>query len=336
MMRSVSIETGLFMVAAATIVVSASAATVQAAGEGGVEGLQTVRLDFAYYNPLSLVVRHQRLLEQDLEKEGVKVEWVQSLGSNKALELLRGDALDFGSTAGAASLIGRANGNRIKAIYVYGYPEWTALVTAPGSGIKKIADLKGKKIAVTRGTDPHVFLLRALASVRLTEEDVELVPLQHSDGKVALLNGSVAAWAGLDPYMAQVEVEKGYLLFFRKKEWNTAGFLNVREAFAKIHPQVVAHVVGAYERARQWTLENPDAAREILRAEAKLSDEVARKVWTRHDFSDSSIGARNQTAIIAAGDVLKSSHVIDRGVDVAQVATELIDPRFSARLRANK
>jgi sulfonate transport system substrate-binding protein len=115
---------------------------------------------------------------------------VKSLGSNKALEFLSGRSIDFGATAGAAALLPKANGNPIGSIYVYLRPEWRALVTRADSGIHTIQDLK---VAVTRGTDPFIFLLRALDSVGLRERDIELVPLQHPDGKAAALNGSRAA-----------------------------------------------------------------------------------------------------------------------------------------------
>jgi sulfonate transport system substrate-binding protein len=95
--------------------------------------IDTIKLDWAYYNPISLVLKDKGLLESDLKQDGVKVEWTQSLGSNKALELLRSRSIDFGSTAGAAALLARANGNPIKAIYVYSNPEWTALVTRPNA-----------------------------------------------------------------------------------------------------------------------------------------------------------------------------------------------------------
>jgi sulfonate transport system substrate-binding protein len=105
------------------------------------ERVDTIKLDWAYYNPLSLVLKEKGWLEEEFKKDGIKIEWAQSLGSNKALELLRSKSVDFGSTAGAAALLGRANGNPIKAIYVYSNPEWTALVTGPNSGIQRIQDL---------------------------------------------------------------------------------------------------------------------------------------------------------------------------------------------------
>src|SRR5215813_8217009 len=132
-------------------------------GLGGAAAETKVRLDYAYYNPVSLVLKDKGWLQQDLGAKGVSVEWVLSQGSNKALEFLNARSIDFGSTAGAAALLGRANGNPIKAVYIYSRPEWTALVAPSTSPITKVSDLKGKKVAVTRGTDPHIFLLRALA-----------------------------------------------------------------------------------------------------------------------------------------------------------------------------
>ena len=124
--------------------------------------LDTVTLDWAYYNPVSLVLKQEGWLEEALKEDGIEVRWVQSLGSNKALEFLNAGSLDFGSTAGAAALLAKVNGNPIETVWIYSKPEWTALVTRPDTGIAKVEDLKGKRIAVTKGTDPFIFLLRAL------------------------------------------------------------------------------------------------------------------------------------------------------------------------------
>src|SRR4029077_4911223 len=142
-----------------------------------------IRLDWTTYNPVSMVLKEQGLLEKEFAKDGIGIRWVQTLGSNKALEFLSAGSIDLGSTAGAAALIGKNNGNPIKSIYVYSRPEWTALVTRKDTAIAKVEDLKGKRVAVTRGTDPHIFLVRALQGVGLTERDITPVLLQHPDGK---------------------------------------------------------------------------------------------------------------------------------------------------------
>src|SRR5438034_1341875 len=180
-----------------------------------------IRIDWATYNPVSMVLKDKGLLEKEFAKDGIGIRWVQTLGSNKALEFLNAGSIDFGSSAGSAALVAKINGNPIKSIYVYSRPEWTALVTRKDTTISKIADLKGKRVAVTRGTDPHIFLVRALQSAKLTEKDVKLVLLQHPDGRTALERGDVDAWAGLDPMMAAAEIESGAMLFYRNAAANT-------------------------------------------------------------------------------------------------------------------
>jgi len=288
----------------------------------------TIRLDYAYYNPVSLVLKDKKFLEQDLSSDGISVEWIQSLGSNKALELLNSRSVDFGSTAGAAALIGKANGNPIKAIYVYSRPEWTALVVRKDSPITKVGDLKGKKVAVTRGTDPHIFLLRALHQAGLTEKDIEMVVLQHPDGRIALEKGDVDAWAGLDPMMAQTEIQSGSRLFYRNVNFNSYGVLNVREEFAEQFPAHVERVLAAYEKARLWALQNPEEFRKLFASDAKLDDSVIRKVLERTDLTNSTIGDNQRQVIIASGDVLKQNNVINSSTDVSATVNNLIDPRY--------
>src|SRR5262249_7248486 len=152
-------------------------------------------------------------------------------------------SIDFGSSAGSAPLGAKINGNPIKSIYVYLRPEWTALGTRNDTPITSIAGLKRKRVALKRGAHPHTFLLRALLSAGLSAKNIQPVLLQHPDGKTALIRGDVDAWAGLDPMMAQAEVEDGARLFYRNAAANTWGILNVREEFAKQHPDLVKRVL---------------------------------------------------------------------------------------------
>jgi sulfonate transport system substrate-binding protein len=290
-----------------------------------------IRIDFATYNPVSLVLKEQKLLEKAFEKDGISIRWVQTLGSNKALEFLNASSIDFGSTAGAAALVAKINGNPIKSVYVYSRPEWTALVTRKDTGITKVADLKGKRVAVTRGTDPHIFLVRALAEAGLTEKDVKLVLLQHPDGRLALERGDVDAWAGLDPMMAASEVESGAVLFYRKPEANTWGILNVREEFAKENPDIVKRVLAVYEEARKWSLANPAEVKKIFVAFTKLPEAVVeRQLATRTELTHSVIGDPQRESIVAAGLALQQAGVIPSDTDVKGTVDKLIDPGYLA------
>jgi sulfonate transport system substrate-binding protein len=284
-----------------------------------------ITLDWATYNPVSMLLKDKGWLEEEFAKDEISINWVQSLGSNKALEFLNAGSIDFGSSAGAAALVSKINGNPIKSVYVFSKPEWTALVTTKDSGINSVADLKGKSIAVTRGTDPHIFLVRALQSAGLTEQDITPVLLQHPDGATALIRGDVDAWAGLDPMMANVELNDGARLFYRNADANTYGILSTRQEFLEQYPDLVKRVLAVYEKARKYALDNPDELKASFVAAAKLPDAVADKqLKERTDLSNGVIGAAQRDSILQAGLALQKAGVIDAGIDVQKTLDDLV------------
>jgi sulfonate transport system substrate-binding protein len=290
------------------------------------DALKEIHIDWATYNPVSMILKQKGLLEKEFARDGINIVWVQSAGSNKALEFLNAGSIDFGSSAGSAALVAKINGNPIKSIYVYSRPEWTALVTTKDSKIATVADLKGKRVAVTRGTDPHIFLARALLGAGLSEKDITPVLLQHADGKTALIRGDVDAWAGLDPMMAQAEIEDGARLFFRKPDANTWGILNVREEFLKDHPDIVRRVLAVYEDARKYSVANYNELKKTFMAVTKLPDSVVDKqLKERTELTHSRIGAPQRESILAAGLALQQAGVIDPKVDVKAALDALID-----------
>jgi len=298
-------------------------------------GLEELRLDYAYYSPTSLVLRHFGWLEDAFKADGTRVKWVLSAGSNRALEYLNANSIDIGSSAGLAALLAKANGNPIKTPYIYSRPEWTALVVPKNSSIRSLADLKGKKVAATKGTDPYLFLLRSLQSVGLRRTDIEHVALQHADGRAALEQGRVDAWAGLDPHMAAAELEGGARLLYRNVSFNTYGFLNVREEFLAKYPQQTARVIAAYEKARLWTRANPSEAAKILAAEAKVSLPVALlQVKLRSDFSNPQPSNEHLKALQLAAPILREESLVKPGTDLNAAINGLIDTRFAQQLIA--
>lgn len=295
-----------------------------------------LRLDFASYNPVSLVLKDKGWMEAEFAKDNIAIEWVQSAGSNQALAALKANTVDFGSAAGGAALLARIAGTPVKAIYVFSRPEWTALVVPANSPLQSVADLKGKKVAATPGTDPHIFLLRALSDAGLSDKDITLVPLQHAEGKAAMEKGDVDAWAGLDPLMAQSELGARSRLLFRDPYLNTYGTLDVRDDFVTAHPDLIQRVLKVYDQARSWALQNPDALRAALEKAAKVDDAVAARQLERTDLRNSTIGQAQQRTIQAAGEALQHAGVIDAKVDVAKTVSELIDRRFAVKTTAQQ
>ena len=320
-------------------VVLAGAALVAAPAlvRGGIVGAaqeaapETLRLDYAYYNPSSLVLRRFGGLEEELADAGIGVEWVLSAGSNKANEYLRSEAIDLGSTAGAAALLARANGSPIETVYIYSKPEWSALVVAADSPITQVSELAGKTVAATQGTDPYFFLLRSLAEAGLSGDDVEVVNLQHADGRVALERGQVDAWAGLDPHMAASELDAGSKLIYRNIDFNTFGFLNARTDFVAQYPGLTKQVIAAYERARTWILENQDEAAQILAEESGVSLEVAeRELFERTVLDIVPVpGEEHAEVLRAVVPIMVNEDQVRPDTDLEAVIVELLSPEIA-------
>ena len=257
------------------------------------------------------------------------VNWIQSAGSNKANEALRAGAIDIGSTAGSAALLARSNGSPIQVIDIYSQPEWAAIVVPADSPITSVADLKGAKIAATKGTDPYFFLLQALEEAGLAPTDVTVEVLQHADGWAALQQGSVDAWAGLDPIMAGAE-ENGAKLLYRNVGFNSYGFLNANETFLAESPDLAQAVVDAYEHARAWAQANPEETANILATVAGLDPAVAQKVIAeRSNLDVDPVPGAAQVAVLEKiGPIFVASGDVKQQADVDAALAALINDHF--------
>jgi sulfonate transport system substrate-binding protein len=289
-----------------------------------------IALDYAYYNPVSLILKQNGWLEAELAKRNTGVDWVLSLGSNKANQFLQAGAVQFASTAGSAAFLARVNGTPLHTVYLYSQPEWTALVVGKDSPISSVRELKGKRVAATRGTDPWFFLIRSLRTVGLDIDDVDLVDLQHPDGRVALERGQVDAWAGLDPHMAASQLDAGSKLIYRNVAFNTFGTLNVREDFLQTQPELVDLVLRAYDRARRAARANLDATAQTLATASNVELKVARLViHERTKFPDPTPGHDFSDAIAGVVPIVRAEHLTAAGADLDGAATTLPETRYA-------
>lgn len=169
------------------------------AGENAAAG-EILTLDYATYNPLSLVLKEKGWLEDALADDGISVEWIQSAGSNKANEALRADAIDVAPPplrrpAGPLQRFPDQDDRVVLAARM--------VSTGRGQGFTGFLGRRpeGQAGRGHQGHRPYFFLLQALQEAGLGEKDITLQNVQHADGRTALANGSVDAWSGLDPIM---------------------------------------------------------------------------------------------------------------------------------------
>jgi sulfonate transport system substrate-binding protein len=284
-------------------------------------------VDYAYYNPPSLILKEYGWLESALGPHGYSINWVLSLGSNKANQFLTYRSVEFGSTAGSAALLARANGSPIRTVFLYSQPEWTAVVVAKNSKIQKVAELKGKKIAATRGTDPWFFMLRALHDAGIGPNDVQIVDLQHPDGRVALERGEVDAWAGLDPYMAASQLQAGSRLIYRNINYNTYGALNVREDFLQSKGDVVKIVLEQYDRARRFARDNEAKTAQIVQKASGVPLDVANLMLReRTRYPDPVPGAAYARSVGGCDPIILADKMVPAGTNLTAALHGLVDP----------
>ena len=156
--------------------------------------LTEVRVGYTSIVPETLVAKEKGWIEEALKPRGVSVKWVESLGSNKTIEFLRGKSLDIGPSSTASALLARANGTPIK--YVY----WTArnstgspILVLKDSPYKTVADLKGKTIAITTGTTNQQVVRKYSADQGL---DIQIDSAKdHADAFLMVETGRADAFA---------------------------------------------------------------------------------------------------------------------------------------------
>ncbi|MBS1207812.1 MAG: aliphatic sulfonates family transporter periplasmic ligand-binding protein [Proteobacteria bacterium] len=288
--------------------------------------LTEVRVAYSNIVPETLVAKDKGWIEEALKPQGISVKWVESLGSNKTIEFLRGKSLDIGTSSLASAFLARANGTPIK--YVY----WTGrngtgspILVRKDATYRSIADLKGKKIAATPGTGPYISLIAALDKFGLSEKDVNIVSLQHSQGRLALAAGQVEAWAGLDPDWAIAEVQNGARVLFADPDLAGGGGVDVREDFLLAYPDVVKAVLAGFDRARVYSRQNQDASIKIFAEKSKVELAVAQRVFARNNTEHPELLPEDTKSLITWGEIYRKIGSIPANTDVAAVVKATLD-----------
>ena len=137
----------------------------------------------------------------------------------------------------------------------------------------------------------------------------------------------VDAWSGLDPHMAASELQAGSKLIYRNKDFNTYGFLNAREEFVSKYPETTKKLITLYERAKQWVIDSPDQAAQILSDAAQLPLDVAkRELNERMNFKTSGIPGEAHLAVLRAViPAINAEQLANPGANLEKAVTDLID-----------
>lgn len=170
---------------------------------------KTVRIGFQKYGKLVLL-KSKGSLEPKLKALGYSVKWSEFNAGPALLEAINVGALDFGNTGEAPPIFAQAAGAPIRYIaFEPPAPKGEAILVPKDSPLKSVADLKGKKVALNKGSNVHYLLVKALEKANVKYADITPVFLAPADARAAFERGAVDAWVIWDPFQAAAEAAIG-------------------------------------------------------------------------------------------------------------------------------
>ena len=270
---------GLLFAAAAGVMAAGmpAAALAQAKGE--------VRIGYQKYGTLTLL-KGRGTLEKRLAEQGVGVKWTEFPAGPVLLEGLNVGSIDFGTVGEAPPIFAQAAGANL--VYVGNEPASPAseaIVVPKGSSLRTLADLKGKKIALNKGSNVHYLLLKALEKAGVAYADIQPVFLPPADARAAFERGSVDAWAIWDPFLAAAEKQLGArVLADGKGLVANYQFYLASRTYAEKHPEILRIVLDEVAKVDDWGRNNPDEVATILSAQTGLSKDVVALAASRYAY----------------------------------------------------
>jgi sulfonate transport system substrate-binding protein len=228
---------------------------------GAASAAETLRVGYQKYGTF-LLLKARGLLEKKLEPLGYTVTWTEFPGGPQLLEALNVGALDFGITGEAPPIFAQAAGAPL--VYVAHEPAAPlseAILVPKDSPLKSVADLKGKKVALNKGSNVHYLLVKALEHAGLSYSDITPVFLKPSDGRAAFEHGDVDAWVIWDPFQAaaEVSIEARTLASGEGLVSNHQFYLGAKP-FVEANPKVVEAITASIREIDAWAGGNVDQA----------------------------------------------------------------------------
>lgn len=244
-----------------------------------------LRIGYQKYGTLVLL-KAKGTLEKRLAEQGVEVKWTEFPGGPQLLEGLNVGSVDFGVTGETPPVFAQAAGADL--LYVAHEPPaptGEAILVPKDSPIKSVAELKGKKVALNKGSNVHYLLVRALEDAGLKYADITPVYLPPADARAAFERGSVDAWVIWDPFQSAAEKQlQARTLRDGSGLVDNHQFYLATRTYAEKNPQVVGVLVEEIRGVGEWVKGNLDEATSQVAPLIGLSPEITRQAVERQGY----------------------------------------------------
>jgi sulfonate transport system substrate-binding protein len=287
--------------------------------------LSIVTIGYQKYGSLN-VVKSQGLFEQELTRRGVKVQWVQFAAGPQLLEGMNVGSIDIGHSGEAPPIFAQAAGTPL--VYVGSqppYPKGEAILVPKDSPIRSIADLRGKTVALNKGSNVHYFLVKALERAGIKYSEIKVAFLAPGDARAAFDGGSVDAWAIWDPFLSVAQsASQARILTDGEGIVANREFFFATRKFAEAYPDILSTLRESIDRAGEWARNKPEEVAEFLGKEIRVDPKVLEIVAKRQPWGFKPIdkGVLSEQQEIA--DLFFDLHLIPEAINVSQAVAHSV------------
>ncbi|MBX9755136.1 MAG: sulfonate ABC transporter substrate-binding protein [Pseudomonadaceae bacterium] len=258
---------------------------------------EVLRIGYQKYGTLVLL-KAKGTLEKRLAAQGVEVTWTEFPGGPQLLEGLNVGSIDFGVTGETPPVFAQAAGaDLLYVAYEPPAPLSEAILVPKGSSLNSVAELKGKKVVLNKGSNVHYLLVRALENAGLKYSDITPIYLPPADARAAFERGSVDAWVIWDPFLAAAENQlQARSLRNGQGLVDNHQFYLATKPYAEQHPQVLNTLIEEVRAVGEDSKADPDKVTEQVAPLLGLSKDITAVAVKRQGY-----GAQPLTpAVVAA------------------------------------
>lgn len=285
------------------------------------DNLKTLAVGYQKSSLNLLVARQQQLFEQQFP--GVQVAWKEFPAGPQMLEALAVGAIDFGAVGNTPPVFAQAAGKDLKYIGYEVVPQNAqALLIPADSSIRTLADLKGKRIAVQKGSSAHELLAKALQKAGLSWQDIQPIWLPPADARAAFDKQSIDAWSIWEPYLSAAELDaKAKVLIDGQAFARTYSFYIANPQFIEQHPGATEKILQSLNTADQWVLQHQQQALKVYQQSTGLKQNIAQRVIDKR-LKPSPIYSLEPEVVQAQqeiADLFQQVKLIPKSIQVSQV-----------------
>jgi sulfonate transport system substrate-binding protein len=246
---------------------------------------QVLNIGFQKYGILP-IVKERGVLETALKDQNITVKWVEFPAGPQLLEGLNVGSVVLGEAGEAPPIFAQAaNANLVYVANQPAAPSAEAIIVPKTSSVQTLTDLKGKRVALNKGSNVHYLLLKLLEKNNLALSDIEVVYLPPSDARAAFERGAVDAWVIWDPFFAAAEQQLGARVIATGQNLvSNHQFYLADRTFAEKNPQVLKTVIAELNATTQWVATHQDEASQLLEKPTGLSFDILKSSISRMGF----------------------------------------------------